>query len=97
MIAREDGDERAVAMRFAALPPGEKFGDLLEPAERTGGLGELPLPLARRVACGRVGLGHSSDEGADVVEGAGIVGHGGVSKVGKRGLLGLLAREGKCR
>ena len=47
MIAGEDGDQRRVDMRPAALPGRQEFGDLLEPAERAGGLGQLRLPLPR--------------------------------------------------
>jgi hypothetical protein len=47
------------------------LGDLLEAAQRAGGLGELSLALARRRL---VSLRHLTDERADVVEGAGADG-----------------------
>ena len=56
VIAGEDGDQRRVDVGGAALPAGEPFGDVLQPAERTGGLGQLGLPRPRRVdrGCRRV-------------------------------------------
>ena len=56
VIAGEDGDQRRIDMGRAALPAGEPFGDVLQPAERADGLGQLGLPRARRVDRGDVGL-----------------------------------------
>jgi hypothetical protein len=47
------------------------LGDLLEPAQRAGGLGEFSLALARRRLRRLVRFGHLTDERADAVEGRG--------------------------
>ena len=79
VIAGEDRDQRIVDMRARGRLPGRHpFGDLLEPPERAGGLGELSLALARRRARRLVRLRHLAKKRTDVVEGAGG-GHGSLS------------------
>ncbi len=74
MIASEDRDQRPIHMRpRRSLPGRHPLGNLLEPAERTRGLRQLPLALAsRRTGC-FVGFWHFSHEVADVVERAACV------------------------
>ena len=48
MIAGENRDQRTVDMRRGrALPAGQQRGDVLEPAEGAGRLGQLPRARAR--------------------------------------------------
>ena len=68
VIAGEHRDQRRVDMGRAALPTGEPYGDVLQPAERTGGLGQLGLPRPRRVDRGGVGFRHGFDERAKIVK-----------------------------
>jgi hypothetical protein len=71
------------------------LGNLLEPRQRAGGLGELSLALARRRPRRLVGLGHLTDERADVVEGRGDVMKGSRSLQSKRPYRGKGARREK--
>jgi hypothetical protein len=72
MIASEDRDKGPIDMRpRRSLPGRHPLGNLLEPPERAGGLGQLPLALARRRTRRLVGFWHFRHEVADVVERAG--------------------------
>ena len=70
VIAGEDADQRPVdPRRRLALPGGEPFGDLLEPAEAAGRLGQILVAGAHGVGGGHIGAGHAGDQLADIVEG----------------------------
>ncbi len=70
VISREDGDERPLDPRLgAALPGGEPFDDLLEPAERPRRLGELGVAPPHGVDAVAAGGGEIGEKKADVVEG----------------------------
>jgi hypothetical protein len=70
VIAGEHRGKRTLdGRRMAALPGGEPLGDLLQPAEGAGGLGQLGLALARRRGRLEVGRRHLGQHGADRLEG----------------------------
>src|ERR1700678_3607683 len=75
VIAGENSDQRRVDMRRAALPGGEKFADLLQPAERSGRLGQLRLALTRGREGRRIRRRHPLQKSADIVERTGRGGH----------------------
>jgi hypothetical protein len=76
MIASEDRDQRPIDMGARGPLPGRHpLGNLLEPPERTRGLGQLPLALARRRTRRLIGLWHFAHEIADVVKGPGCCVH----------------------
>jgi hypothetical protein len=74
VVAGEDGDLRAVHVRpVGALPAGEPDGEILEPPERAGGLGELVVPgsAASRASSSQAGArARSALNSARVVKGA---------------------------
>ena len=78
MVAGENRDERPLDHRHRlVLPDREPFDDLLEAAEAAGGLRQLRVAGAHRIAGAGRCLGHKAEEIADVVEGQAGRGHGG--------------------
>ncbi len=74
VVAGEDRDARALHGGFGPpLPGGQPDRDLLQPAERTGGLGELGLPLLGQRGRLQVGTRHLGQEFQDFLEGDGCL------------------------
>ena len=72
VIAGEDCDQQLIDMRpGGALPAGQEGRNLLEPPERAGRLGQLPLTLPRGRDGSLVRRRHFLEQRADIVEWAG--------------------------
>ena len=80
MISGENHRMGAVGGRFLLrLPGGHVFDDLLQTAQRAGGLGELRVAGAHGGDVFLTRLRHQRQEVADIVEGL-AVGHGGLGR-----------------
>jgi len=81
VIAGEDANARALdPRRMAALPQAHPAGDFLEPAERTGGLGQLSFARLGGGAGGAIGPRQTGQHVADFGEthrggGVCVIGH----------------------